>query len=200
MRSTLISATLTPLLLAMLAVLGQPAPHAAASEGCYPVGYKVKYKILSADSSPVVTHIGDVLELPPGGEYSEEVSLKKETTVTAGITVEAGFKAEAGAIFAKAETYGSVQLRGDHASTEGKTITTRLGIRNTTDRAQRYVPFSGTDKWSGRYRATSCGYYSYSKEYHTGRWRSWTTQTRGFVQCSATGYRGVAALVKQHYC
>ena len=185
------------LLLPALTVL--PTAPANAVTGCYPFTYGVKYKILKSSRAPVVTH-AFTLPLAPGGSYSQMTSVRRITTVTAGVSIEAGATVSAGKVLAKAEAYTNVTLQASGSHTRETAYEERISQTNNTSANKTYVVFHGTMRYKGTYVKKTCNYGTYMVVKKYGHWKSWVVHVKGTVRCDLAARNAVAARAKRLYC
>jgi hypothetical protein len=175
-----------------------PAPAHAAT-GCYPFTYGVKYKILKSSHAPAVTH-AFTLPLAPGGSYSQMTSVRRITTVTAGVSIEAGATVSAGKVLAKAEAYTNVTLQASGSHTRETAYEERITQTNNTRANKTYVVFHGTMRYNGTYVKKTCNYGTYMVVRKYGRWKSWVVHVKGTVRCDLEARNAVARKAKRLYC
>jgi hypothetical protein len=172
-------ATVLALAVPALIAIAPPTTASAYPQVCTP---GEKWATVSGTKSAYApTHL-EVISLSPGTGFDRAKSIAWERTFTAGIDVTTEASVKAGVILAKASvTVGAkLSVAGSHTSTKSITDTWKIAVASTQ---RRYVLWSGTRVYSGRYAYHVCkpGGRTYTTE--SGPWRSYRTPWQGATLC-----------------
>lgn len=177
------------------AVLALAAPAliaiAPGTASAYPQVCKAGEKWSTVSGTKVSnapTHMQGI-SIAPGSSLTRTVTLKYDRTFSAGIDVTTEASAKAGVVLAKASVTVGAKLAVAGSRTTSKSITDTWTFPSPP-RQRRYVLWSGTRVYGGRYSYHVCkpGGRSYTTE--NGPWRSFRTQWQGSSLCGAAYKRG----------
>ena len=185
------------LTLALCAVTLVAVPAAAVTTECDPSMNK-RYRILTTDKSPKVTHAFTKV-LAPGAKWKRETTIERVNVVKASVESYAEGTVGASRIIAKAELKLGLKLKAAGSHTRRSSYSESLSISNNTGRNREYVVFSGTMKHFGKYRIRWCG-SDYRLRTKEGAWRSWTVRTSGTIRCGDPTPSGVPTKARRLYC
>ncbi|GAA1709859.1 hypothetical protein GCM10009745_67240 [Kribbella yunnanensis] len=179
--------------IATVLALAAPALIAVApgTASAYPQVCKAGEKWATVSGTKVTnapTHMQGV-SIAPGSNLTRTVTIKVDRTFSAGIDVTTEASAKAGVVLAKASVTVGAKLAVAGSRTTSKSITDTWTFP-TPPRQRRYVVWSGTRVYGGRYSYHVCkpGGRSYTTE--SGPWRSYRTQWVGSSLCGARYPKG----------
>ncbi|TDD49084.1 hypothetical protein E1263_32575 [Kribbella antibiotica] len=161
-----------------------PVTAHAVPQICKPGEKFAKVNRITVSNAP--THM-EGISLAPGVGFNRQVALRKDRTFSAGIDTTAEASAKAGVILAKASATLNVKLAVAGSWTTSKSVTDTWTIASSS-KHRRYILWSGTRVYGGRYSYNLCIDGGRKWSVTPGKWRSFRTQWQGSSLCGA-GYK-----------